>query len=221
MHRFMLAELNTHRVFSRNSASSPRDPGRTTDRTRARGSRDASRVRRQAGGDEAGPALEGDALESARTQWLVARDSAVVSARRLADLGVHKQVVNRLLEPFMWHTVIVTATDWDGFWHQRCSPLAQPEIRVVADAMRDDVRRVHTRGGRAGRLASSVHLRRRPIRDLRSGGPAEDLRGALRTGLVPQSRRPARPRRRLAVVRPVRRLTTCARVSARARRDAG
>lgn len=37
----------------------------------------------------------------------------------------------------MWHTVIVSATDWDGFWTQRCSPLAQPEIRAAAEAMRD------------------------------------------------------------------------------------
>jgi thymidylate synthase ThyX len=38
----------------------------------------------------------------------------------------------------MWHTVIVTATDWDGFWNQRCSPLAQPEIRAAAEAMLHD-----------------------------------------------------------------------------------
>jgi thymidylate synthase ThyX len=39
----------------------------------------------------------------------------------------------------MWHTVIVSSTDWDGFWTQRCSPLAQPEIRAAAEAMRDAV----------------------------------------------------------------------------------
>ena len=56
--------------------------------------------------------------------------------RQLAELGVHKQVTNRLLEPFLWQTVIVTATEWDDFWAQRCSPLAQPEIRAAAEAMR-------------------------------------------------------------------------------------
>ncbi len=58
------------------------------------------------------------------------------AVEQLLELGVHKQVTNRLLEPFMWHTVIVTATEWEGFWEQRCSPLAQPEIRVAAEAMR-------------------------------------------------------------------------------------
>jgi hypothetical protein len=52
-------------------------------------------------------------------------------------LNVHKQVANRLLEPFMWHTVIVTATEWDNFWNLRCHPDAQPEIRLVAETMRD------------------------------------------------------------------------------------
>jgi hypothetical protein len=51
-------------------------------------------------------------------------------------LNVHKQIANRLLEPFMWHTVIVTATEWDNFWNLRAHPDAQPEIRRVAEDMR-------------------------------------------------------------------------------------
>jgi hypothetical protein len=86
-------------------------------------------------GMQAGPPLADDG--EAVSIWLEARDAAVSAANRLRELGVHKQVVNRLLEPFEWHTVIVTATDWEGFWHQRCSPLAQPEIRAAANAMRD------------------------------------------------------------------------------------
>jgi hypothetical protein len=85
-------------------------------------------------GMQAGPPVENEM--EALTAWLSARDAAVQAARTLADLGVHKQVTNRLLEPFQWHTVIVTATYWDGFWQQRCSDLAQPEIRVAAQAMR-------------------------------------------------------------------------------------
>jgi hypothetical protein len=50
---------------------------------------------------------------------------------------VHKQLANRLLEPFMWHTVIVSATEWDNFWHLRAHPDAQPEIRRIAVMMRE------------------------------------------------------------------------------------
>ena len=57
-------------------------------------------------------------------------------ARRLLELGVHKQITNRLLEPFMWHTVICTATEWENFFNLRCHPMAQPEIRRIAEMMR-------------------------------------------------------------------------------------
>lgn len=137
MHRFVLAELNTHRLFSRNSASSRAVPvARQIERVLNDPAMPVEFGAKKAG-MQAGPALEGAARSEAEAAWLEARDHAVVAAQRLLAVGVHKQVANRLLEPFMWHTVIVSATDWDGFWHQRCSPLAQPEIRVVAEAMRD------------------------------------------------------------------------------------
>ncbi len=136
LHRFVLAELNTHRVFSRNSASSRAIPV----------SKQVARVvhdpaipvefgANQPGMQAAAP-LEGAEHEAALATWLQARDAAVEAVERLAELGVHKQVTNRILEPFMWHTVIITSTEWDGFWEQRCSPLAQPEIRWAAEAMR-------------------------------------------------------------------------------------
>lgn len=136
IHRFVLAELNTHRLFSRNSASSRAVP---VAKQIARVMSDPAipvEFGAKRAGMQAGPALQGDALVAAEEAWLQARDDAVAGAQRLLDLGVHKQIANRLLEPFMWHTVIVSATDWDGFWFQRCSPLAQPEIRLAAEAMR-------------------------------------------------------------------------------------
>ena len=48
-----------------------------------------------------------------------------------------KQLANRLLEPFLWHTVIVTATEWGNFWGLRISPFAQPEIQRPAALMRE------------------------------------------------------------------------------------
>lgn len=137
LHRFVLAELNTHRVFSRNSASSRAIPiGKQIARVETDPAMPVEFGANQRG-MQAGAPLEGEEEKAAIDAWLRARDAAVDAVRVLDDLGVHKQVANRILEPFMWHTVIVTATDWDGFWHQRCSPLAQPEIRVAAEAMRE------------------------------------------------------------------------------------
>lgn len=52
--------------------------------------------------------------------WLMLRDKIVNCVILLYCLGVTKQIANRLLEPFMWHTVLVSATEWENFFHQRC-----------------------------------------------------------------------------------------------------
>lgn len=134
-HRFVLAEFNTHRVFSRNSASSRAIPfHKQLDRVKVNPAIPVE-WRAEQSGMQGGELLTGRDAEEAERQWLLGRNMAIKAAENLAALNVHKGVVNRILEPYMWHTVIVTATDWAGFWHQRCSILAQPEIRVAAEAM--------------------------------------------------------------------------------------
>ena len=79
--------------------------------------------------------LEIDDPESAIREWLRARDSAVEHARALAKLGLHKQIVNRVLEPFSHISVIITATEWTNFFDLRCHPAADPTMRAVAEAI--------------------------------------------------------------------------------------
>jgi hypothetical protein len=137
IHRYMLPELNTHRVFSRNSASSRAIPFDKQVRMVMENPAIPIEFPAEQRGMQGGPALAGAQRVGATNVWLAARDAAVEHARLLAKLGVHKSVVNRLLEPFIWHRVIITATDWAGFIEQRCSDLAQPEIRVAAEHIRD------------------------------------------------------------------------------------
>jgi thymidylate synthase ThyX len=165
--RFVLAEFNTHRVFSRNSASSRAIPIAKQLRRVLEDPYIPIEFGSNQPGMQAGVALSGAKRDAAEGEWLHARDDAVRRTLALvagpeaisADddlldalgsveeairnrtqpaewLNVHKQVANRLLEPFMWHTVIVTATEWDNFWNLRCHPDAQPEIRLVAERMR-------------------------------------------------------------------------------------
>jgi len=115
LHRFVLAELTTHRAFSRNSASSRAIPVSRTMVTLAEHPAIPLRWASEQKGMQGGPDLPDGTAAKAELLWLSARDDAVNTAHRLLDLGVHKSVVNRLLEPFMWTTVIVSATDWDGF----------------------------------------------------------------------------------------------------------
>lgn len=134
-HRFILSEFNTHRVFSRNSASSRAIPlkkqlQRVNDDPAIPVRWPAEQSGMQGGEDLADPTLAEDI-------WLSAAGDALGSAEELGIEGVHKSIANRLLEPFMWHTVVVTATAWENFFRQRCSPLAQPEIRVLAELMKE------------------------------------------------------------------------------------
>jgi thymidylate synthase ThyX len=137
--RFVLAEFNTHRLFSRNSASSRAVP---TAKLLERVERDPAiplEWGRNKSGMSATDVLVGEDAEEAKRVWLDARDGAVSQAQRLLELNVHKQELNRLLEPFLWHTVIVTATEWDNFFELRCAPTAQPEIRAAALKMREAI----------------------------------------------------------------------------------
>jgi thymidylate synthase ThyX len=135
--RFVLAEFNTHRVFSRSSASSRAVP---TAKLIERVERDPVvplEWGRNKAGMSASEVLAADSAQAAQHVWLHARDKAVADARKLLDLNVHKQELNRLLEPFLWHTVIVTATEWENFFELRCARNAQPEIREAALCMRE------------------------------------------------------------------------------------
>ena len=133
--RIVLAEFNTHRMFSRNSASSRAIPVEK----RIQAVRDNPFVPESFGrnqkGMQAGAALDANEAAEARAVWLAASMDAVHRAKKLADLGVHKQLANRLIEPFSWHTVVVTSTAWENYFALRCSSLAQPEIRIVSEMM--------------------------------------------------------------------------------------
>ena len=134
--RFILSEFNTHRVFSKNSASSRAIP--TSKLIQRVLEEPAMPVEwgKNKKGMSADEELDTDEKLSAEATWLAARDRAVEFAKQFADQQVHKQITNRILEPFMWHTVIVTATEWHNFYKLRCAPNAQPEIRVAANLMR-------------------------------------------------------------------------------------
>ncbi len=63
--------------------------------------------------------FKGGASECVR-EWLIARDAAIDMAERLNSGQVTKQLCNRLLEPFVWTTELITATEWDNFFELRC-----------------------------------------------------------------------------------------------------
>jgi thymidylate synthase ThyX len=135
--RIVLAEMNTHRMLSRNSASSRAIPVEKRIKMIEEDPFIPEQFGKNQKGMQAEELLEEDADMAARNEWKAACKQAIQSARNLSGINVHKQLANRLLEPFAWHTVICSATEWENFFNLRCNPDAQPEIRKAAELMRD------------------------------------------------------------------------------------
>ncbi len=135
--RFILPQHNTYRMWSRSSASSRAVPvAKMIDRAV-----NDPVIPLHWGKNQAGMVAEEEFTEEQQAllteYWLQARDQAVQAAERFNLMGVHKQITNRLLEPFLWHKTIITATDWSNFFAQRIHPHSQPEMRALAEAIRD------------------------------------------------------------------------------------
>ena len=135
MPRIILAEFNTHRMFSRNSASSRAIPVEKMLKMVQENPYIPIHWGKNQKGMQADQEVNELDAKWARQSWLWARDNAVQRANELLNVGIHKQITNRLLEPFMWHTVIVTATEWSNFFHLRNHEAAHPDMRLVARAM--------------------------------------------------------------------------------------
>ena len=140
MNRFVLAEFNTHRVISKNSASSRAIPAATQIKRVSENPALPLVWPAEQKGMQGGEELDEGGRVNAENVWLRAKTGAVADAQALIRTGVHKSLVNRILEPFMWHTVVCTATAWQNFFGLRANSMAQPEIRVVAELMQEAYR---------------------------------------------------------------------------------
>ena len=143
-HRFILPEVNTHRMLSKNTSSSRAIP--------------VNKLLEQVEEIEAYPLFWGANCKGmsakqelseqdqrkAKMIWRHARLMAITQVKALmaiGESGVHKQTANRLLEPFLTTTMIISGTNqpsgWQNLFNQRCHEDAQPEFRALAIAMRD------------------------------------------------------------------------------------
>jgi thymidylate synthase ThyX len=130
--RFIHAEFMTHRVFSRNASSSRAIPVEKMLSENC----DAAPI--HYGMNQSGMQAQAkEAPEIGRPIWSQARNWAKEAALHMAGKGIHKQVVNRLTEPFQHINVIVSATEWENFFKLRLHPDAQPEIQELARVMKE------------------------------------------------------------------------------------
>ena len=145
--RFIHSEFMTHRMFSRNASSSRAIPVAKVIQAVIDNPAMPIHWGKNQPGMQANE--EHNALVSVPTDtggcmdvgpgcaWLIARDRAVQIAQALEQAGYHKQIVNRILEPFAHIRVIVTATNFANFFALRDHEDAQPEIRELARVMKE------------------------------------------------------------------------------------
>lgn len=135
--RIVLAEFNTHRALSRNSASSRAIPVAKAIKAVEDDPFIPEIFHKNQKGMQAEFSLEEDQATLAQHYWQGAIDAALEYAGGLERIEVHKGLANRILEPFKWHTIITTGTDWENFFALRTDKNAQEEIRRPSLMMQD------------------------------------------------------------------------------------
>ena len=130
--RYIHAEFMTHRLFSRNSASSRAIPVETMHRYIIEQDVTFIHVGRNQPGMQAKEELPEKEKSIILNIWRNARDYCINAASKMAQAGAHKQVVNRVTEPWMMMKVVMTTTEEANWDWLRAHPDAQPEIHELA-----------------------------------------------------------------------------------------
>lgn len=133
--RFIHAELMTHRVFSRNAASSRAVPiEKMIEHVKTTPAMPVYWGKNKAG-MQAVEELNGVELQAAQSLWERAATNAAGYSKQMSDAFLHKQLANRVTEPFQTMKTIVTATEYDNWYTLRMHSDAQPEIHKLAKCM--------------------------------------------------------------------------------------
>lgn len=135
--RFIHSEFMTHRVFSRNASSSRAIPVEKMLNKVLEDTAQPIHWGTNKPGMQAG--AEGD-RDRGQHLWGAGRDAAVLVAKHLNKAGFHKQVVNRITEPYQFINVVMTSTQWGNFFELRDHPAAQPEFGELARTMKEAMR---------------------------------------------------------------------------------
>ena len=135
--RFIHGEFMTHRVFSRNAMSSRAVP--VVKMIAQVGNNPEIPI--HWGANQPGMSADQEVIDisGAETFWVNAAYDAADNAYRLNNIGLHKQVINRILEPFQTMHTVVTSTEWDNFFTLRNHKDAQPEIKQLAIVMKQSM----------------------------------------------------------------------------------
>ena len=137
--RFIHGEVMTHRMFSRNAASSRAIPVRRTIEQVLYNPMMPLYMGQEKKGMQAGENLKSDDWAYCYDTIMAMRIAAVTMAESLVSHNLHKSIVNRYLEPWQQMKMIVTATNWSNFFALRDHPDAEGHMRHLAQAMKEAI----------------------------------------------------------------------------------
>lgn len=156
--RIILPEVNTHRMFSRNTASSRAKPAKVIRHQVLHDPFLPLHIGRNQRGMQAGKEFTGVRFEVARRLYGAARYPALAAHLLMEKFGVHKQITNRLIEPWVWVDQLISATDWGNFLFQRTHHAAEPHMQQLANLINEEIyearvelKHMRTYGGTVGR----------------------------------------------------------------------
>jgi hypothetical protein len=119
--RIIHSEIMTHRMFSRNAASSRAVPSRKLiESVKNEPFIPIAFQKSHSGMQGVDYIIDQKDIDFEIADWLDDRDYAIKKAEGRLTRGLTKQLINRPLEPFQWYTTIITATEWENFFHLRC-----------------------------------------------------------------------------------------------------
>lgn len=135
--RFILAELNTHRMLSKNSASSRAIPVTKMHEHIAAFPAEPVSWGKNQSGMQAKEEFSPEDVQKAKEIWYRAMQDALRWSKELSSMSLHKQVANRITEPWMMMKTVISGTEWKNLFYLRCHGDAQPEFRHLALKMQE------------------------------------------------------------------------------------
>lgn len=133
--RMVHSEIMTHRVFERNAKSSRAKPILKVIKEIIRDPVIPIFWGKTRKGMQSVEEIKGVRLWIAKFVWLSLMYMAIIAQYILYKLKLHKQIANRITEPWLYIDVLITGTNFDNFFNLRCHKDAQPELQKIAVMM--------------------------------------------------------------------------------------
>lgn len=138
--RFILAQLNKHRKLVNNVGSSRAKPVKVVIEAASSENRFVpSRFGINQPGMQAAGFFSVDSEEHTELTrlWNEDADRAIETALKMSKIGASKELVNRILEPYVYVDALVTASSYDNFLNLRLHSDSQPEIQELARCVKE------------------------------------------------------------------------------------